>query len=156
MTTPLKDKAAQRYHEAREKAEAALGKSRETADEALRIARRSADTAAASARKAAATTGAQIDNNPMLALAGGLALGAIIAALLPHSRREAKVIATPAKKLRETAKQAAQNAAEIGRQQLDNLGVNAAAARDQVRDLAGKLGEAASSASSAALDTFRK
>lgn len=97
-----------------------------------------------------------LENNPIVALIGGLALGAITAALLPKTQRESKWLGKTSDSLRDTASNAANAARKAGKSQLDTLGVNSSAARDQLRDVIEKIGQAATTASKAASDSFRK
>ena len=54
--------------------------------------------------------GDALDEAPLIALAGGLAAGALIAALLPRTRTEERLIRPYADRARETARSAAQAA----------------------------------------------
>jgi len=62
-----------------------------------------------------------IDANPVVALAGGLAIGAILGALLPTSRREQELLGEVGSRVNETAKDVANTAMEAGRSQVDEL-----------------------------------
>jgi ElaB/YqjD/DUF883 family membrane-anchored ribosome-binding protein len=149
MADNLKGKASDAYEQSRKKAEAALAASKAKAVDA-------AAATKASAAKAARKTADGVDQNPLIAVVGGLALGAIAAALLPRTRREDRLMGGVGTKARETASKAAKAARSAGKDQLDTLGVSTDAAREQFRDLASKIGQAASSASSAAADIVRK
>ncbi len=160
MPNSLRDKATASYNDAKTKAADAVSKGRIKAEDAARIAKERAEHAAAatrsSAKRAAEKTTETLDRNPIGAIVGGLAIGAIVAALLPKTQRENDLVGDVGRKVRSTASQAAKNATATAKDQLDALGVNADAARDQIRDLVGKVGEAARSAGSAAADTVRK
>jgi ElaB/YqjD/DUF883 family membrane-anchored ribosome-binding protein len=182
MADRLKEKASTSYADARAKVGDAVSKGRAKADEAVNSARTKAESAAKTARskaketsakardsanqarktaeenarKAARTTVESVDRNPLAAVAGGIAIGAIIAALLPRTAREDKVAGEFGRKVRSTAKKAASNARETAKEQLDALGVNADSAKGSLRTLAEKISEAATSAGSAAADTLRK
>lgn len=149
MANNLKDKASARYSEVREKAGAA-------AKTAKMKAEKTAASTKAGAKKAAKKTVDSVEANPLAALIGGLAVGAIAAALLPRTRREDELVGKVGKKIRATASTAAKNARQTAKDQLDTLGVNANAARGQIRDLANKIGQAAAEATSAATDTIKK
>jgi ElaB/YqjD/DUF883 family membrane-anchored ribosome-binding protein len=159
MANNLRDKASATYSEAKAKAADAVSKGRTKAEDAARTAKDRAERATAatkaSAKRAAEKTTETVDHNPIAAIVGGLAVGAIVAALLPRSRREDALVGEMGKKVRSTASNAAKNATATAKEQLDALGVNADAARDQIRDLVGKVAEAAKSAGSAAADTVR-
>jgi hypothetical protein len=102
------------------------------------------------------STAGGIEKNPFAALAGGLAIGAVLAALVPRTKREDAVMGKTGKMLREQASKAAKAARDAGQDQLEALGVNADAARAQVQDLVRKVGQAASSAGSAAAEAVRR
>jgi ElaB/YqjD/DUF883 family membrane-anchored ribosome-binding protein len=144
----------------RAKADEAAKAARARTDDAIKVARAKADEAAAltrtSARKAATKTSEGIESNPLVALIGGLAIGAIAGALIPRSERETKTLGKTSRTLRDTATSAVNAAREVGKEQLDALGINSDAARQQVREIAKKIGEAASSAGAAAADTIRR
>ena len=78
----------------------------------------------ASAERAARQTGDGIERNPLAAIAGGLAIGAIVAALIPRTAREDKLAGNVGRKVRATASKAATTARETAKNQLDELGVN--------------------------------
>jgi hypothetical protein len=132
---------------------------RKVADDALKTAKERASEAVAiskeTASMAAKVTADRLEGNPIAAVIGGLALGAIAAALLPRTQREDDLVGGVGTKVRETATNAAKAARDAGKAQLDALGVTPEAAKDQFRDIAKKIGQAASSASSAAGDTLR-
>ncbi|HEX8527030.1 MAG TPA: hypothetical protein VF689_08650, partial [Allosphingosinicella sp.] len=72
------------------------GRSRSRAGEAYEAARARTSNAFARARdrasRAASRTATEIEANPMAAIAGGLAVGALLAAVLPGTRREEKLL----------------------------------------------------------------
>jgi ElaB/YqjD/DUF883 family membrane-anchored ribosome-binding protein len=146
--------------EIREKVGGAYAQSKDKAADAARAAKLKAEKAASStkagAKKAAAKTVESVEANPLAALIGGLAIGAIAAALLPKTRRETELVGDVSNKIRSTATKAAKTARETAKEQLDTLGVNADAARGQLRDIANKIGKAASEATAAATDTIKK
>jgi ElaB/YqjD/DUF883 family membrane-anchored ribosome-binding protein len=160
MADKLKNKANETYNQARAKAQEAYSTGKERAEAALASSKTKATKAASatreSAKKAAVKTAEGVDHNPIAALVGGLAIGALAAALLPRTQREDKLVGNVGAKVRNTAKSAAQNAKQTALDQLDNLGVNADSAKDQFRDLVNKVGQAAQSAGSAAAQSVRK
>lgn len=80
-----------------------------------------------------------IDSNPVAALVGGLAIGAILAAVLPRTKREAEVLGDWGKRLTDGARDAARQAKKAGVDKLDEFGVGAA--KDKLKELAtGKSG----------------
>ncbi len=160
MANNLRDKAAATYSDAKAKATDAVNMGRTKAEDAARLAKDRAEKASvatrATAKRAAEKTTQTVDHNPIGAIVGGLALGAIVAALLPRTRREDALVGDVGKRVRSTASKAAKTATATAKEQLDALGVNGDAARDQIRDLVSKVGEAARSAGSAAAETVRK
>ena len=66
--------------------------------------------------------GDALDEAPLIALAGGLAAGALIAALLPRTRTEERLVRPVANRAKETAKSAARAAKEAGSSRLNELG----------------------------------
>jgi ElaB/YqjD/DUF883 family membrane-anchored ribosome-binding protein len=171
MSDNLREKAAARIDDAKAKASDAYARGRDKAEDAVHnarvktedaarhardAARKAADSARASGKRAAAKTGEGVDRNPLAAIAGGLAIGAIIASFLPRTGREDRIAGNVGRKVRGTASKAASTARATAKEQLDELGVNADAARDQLRDLVGKISKAAGSAGTAAAKTIRK
>ena len=109
--TGKRGKASDAYNAARERTSAAFGSASERAG------------------RAAEKTSETIDTNPMMALAGGLALGAVLAALLPKTRKEEELLGDYGRKINETAREAARAAKEAGTGKLDELGYN----RDNIK-----------------------
>ncbi|WP_294235969.1 hypothetical protein [uncultured Sphingomonas sp.] len=120
-----------------------LDHGRETASQALHDAK---DKAGELAHKTART----IEANPIGVLVGGLAIGAIIGALIPRSTREKEVLTPLGKKLGETIRQATQAARETGLRELEDAGLTKDNAKDRARSLFDNVVKAASSAGSAA------
>lgn len=87
-----KDRTSALYGSARERASGAVSTSRDT-----------------------------IESNPVVALAGGLALGAILGAVLPTSRREQELLGDVGSRVNDAAKGVASSAVEAGRTQVDEL-----------------------------------
>lgn len=112
---------------------------------------RARDTAADAARR----TAESIEANPLGIVVGGLAVGALAGALLPRSDKERQLLAPVGKRVRDTARAAIDTAKEQGLSELENRGFTRDAAREQVKNLLGGLGAAASSAGGAALSSAR-
>lgn len=122
-----------------------LASVRQTAAEAYEAARERTASVYSSARETAASAGRRtadgIDGNPMAALVGGLALGAIAGALIPIARQERQLFGNVGRRINDTARQAAQAARDAGKEKLDGftdqaLGAvraSASAAADSVR-----------------------
>jgi hypothetical protein len=102
--------ARQAFESARERTAAAYATARERAGNAYETAGR--------------RTSEGIDSNPVAAVVGGLAIGAIVAALLPRTSREDEMLGTVGRKLNDSAREAARAAREAGKGQLDELGLS--------------------------------
>ena len=102
-----------------------LASVRQTAADAYQTARERTSAVYSSARDTAASAGRRtadgIDGNPMAALVGGLALGAIAGALFPVSRQERKMFGDVGRRINDTARQAAVAARDAGKEQLDGF-----------------------------------
>lgn len=127
--------ASEAYESARERTNALYGAARQRASAALETTR---DTAGRARQRGADA----FDANPMSAVVGGLALGALVAAVLPRTRRETEVLGTIGGRINERTREAASAARDAGREKLEELGLTPEAAKQ-------KLGEAATTASEA-------
>ena len=92
---------------------------------------------------------------PLLALAGGLAAGALIAALLPRTESETRLIRPTAKRVRKTASAALDAARDTGSQRLDEIGLNRQKSEQTIRSLLDGLTDAAKASANAALEAAR-
>jgi hypothetical protein len=137
----------------RKKVNAAYDSGKGKAEAVIKTVKQSSGKVTGSTKRA---TGESLEKNPIAALVGGLALGAIAAALLPKTKRESDMLGKASSKVRTTASSAAKAARDAGKDQLDALGLNSSAARDQLRGVIEKIGQAASTASKAATDAVRK
>jgi ElaB/YqjD/DUF883 family membrane-anchored ribosome-binding protein len=138
-----KAKSTQTSAAAREKAAEAYEKGREAA---ARSVQQSRDMA----HNVAIKTNDGIDKNPLAIVLGGIALGAIVGALLPRTERETKIMGKAGKKLNKKAKEMAKAAKAAGKEQVDSLGLNGDAVREQFRDLVSKAALAVKAAGEAA------
>lgn len=102
------------------------------------------DGASSSARRAGDTIG----EAPLIALGAGIAAGALIAALLPTSRRERDLLRPYGDRVTDAARGAADAARQAGSDKLRELGLTP-------DSLADKAGEAAKATAQAAIGTFR-
>src|SRR5437764_10121107 len=93
---------------------------------------------------------------PLIALAGGLAAGALIAALLPRTRSEARLVRPTARRVKDTARAAYNAAKDTGTERLDELGLNREKGEKTIRSLLEGVTEAARASGQAALDAARK
>lgn len=110
----VKDKAADAYEKARERTSSAYQAARERAGKAYETARdkvgRSTDWSTDN-----------LSNNPVGAILGGFALGAILAAVIPATRREKEALGGVGHKLTDAAREAARNATDAAREQIDEI-----------------------------------
>ena len=97
----------------------------------------------------------QVDGSPLLALGGGLALGALIAALLPKSEVEDRVLGDVGGKITGGARNAFDAAKEAGREKLTDLNITRDAGRGAVQSLVDGITEAARTSGKAALEAAR-
>jgi hypothetical protein len=114
------------------------------------------DSIKAAADSAKSTTSDGIDKNPLAIVLGGLAIGAIVGALLPRTERETKVLGKAGKKLNKKARKMAEAAKAAGKDQVESLGLNGDALRLQFRDLVSKAAVAVKAASQAATDAAKE
>ena len=105
-----------------------------------------------SARRSAA---GGIGEAPLLALAGGLAAGAVLAALLPASRRERELLGPVAGRLKDRAGDAANAARDAGQARLDELGLSRDKGVETLRTIFEGAGDAAKVSAEAAVATLR-
>lgn len=101
------------------------------------------------------TTVDTLGEAPLLALAGGLAAGALIAALLPRTDAETRAIRPTARRVKDTARAAYDAAKDTGSQRLDELGLSKGKAEDTIRSLLDGLTDAAKASANAAVDAAR-
>ena len=100
--------------------------------------------------------GETIEEAPLIVLAAGLAAGAAIAALLPRTRAEDKLVKPVADRARETARTAVQAAKDAGQGRLDELGLTRQKGSDVIRSIIEGAGDAAKASAQAALGTVRR
>jgi len=108
------------------------------------------ETTRGAARDAVKRTAQSAEANPIAVLAGGIAVGMLAGALLPNSEQEARLLGPVGKRLTDTAKGAAAAAKDAGKAELDSLGLNREAAREQVGKVLDGVLKALSSAGAAA------
>ena len=93
---------------------------------------------------------------PLLALAGGVAAGAIIAALLPRTRTEARLVRPTARRVKDSARAAFGAARDTGAERLGELGISREKGEATIRGLLDGLSDAARASANAAVDAVRK
>jgi hypothetical protein len=114
--------------------------------------RRRAIDAYDSARERASDT---LGEAPLLALAGGIAAGALIAALLPRTETETRLVGPTARRAKDSARAALAAARETGTQRLGEMGLSRDRAEDTIRSLLSDVAQAAKDSGQAALDAAR-
>ena len=133
----------------RDRAEEAYDGAREKAIEAYEATRERASEARAKAQEG-------VGEAPLLALGGGLALGALLAALLPRTKAEDKLLGPVGGRITDSAKAAAGAAREAGREKLTELNITRDAGTNAVQSLFKGLSDAARVSGEAALGAVRK
>ena len=96
-----------------------------------------------------------IEDAPLLTLAGGLAAGAVLAALLPVSRRERELIGPVAGRIKERASDAVEAAKDAGQARLDELGLTRNKGSETLRTIFEGAGDAAKVSAEAAVTRLR-
>ena len=96
-----------------------------------------------------------IDGSPLLALGGGLALGALIAALLPKTQTEEKLMGPLGGRITDGARAAASAAKEASREKLSELNITRDAGKGVVQSVLDGIGEAARTGGQAAVGAVR-
>jgi hypothetical protein len=103
----------------------------------------------------ATAASARAGEMPLLALAGGVVLGAVLAALLPRTRTEDKLLGKFGGQITGGARAAADAAKEAGRGKLAELNITRDAGTSAVQSLVDGLREAAKTSGEAALNVVR-
>ena len=96
-----------------------------------------------------------IDDAPLIALAGGLAAGALIAALLPRTDAETRALRPVGKRIRGTARDAALAAKEAGTTRLSELGLTRDKGTETLRSIFEGASDAVRLSAKAAADAAR-
>lgn len=96
-----------------------------------------------------------IDGSPLLALGGGMALGALIAALLPKTETEEKLMGPLGGRITDGARAAASAAKEASREKLSELNLTREAGKGVVQSVLDGIGEAARTGGQAAVGAVR-
>ncbi|WP_082543322.1 DUF883 family protein [Sphingomonas sp. Leaf339] len=128
----VRETASRVYHDARDRAADVYDSSKRATKD---VAHRAAD---------------EIETNPFVMLIGGIAVGALVGALLPRSAKEKELLSPIGRKLGDSARQAFAAAREAGKQELDQAGLTTGAARERGQALFDGVLKAMSSASGAA------
>jgi ElaB/YqjD/DUF883 family membrane-anchored ribosome-binding protein len=129
------------------------------AEDALDSARERAITAYDTARESAATASRkasdQLAEAPLAMIAGGIAAGALLAALLPTSSREKKLLAPVTDNLKDKASAAVEAAKEAGQARLGELGLTRDAGGEAIRNIVDGAADALKASAKAAASTVR-
>lgn len=96
-----------------------------------------------------------IEDAPLLALAGGLAAGAVLAALLPASRKERELLGPVADRIRTQAGDAVDAARSAGQARLDELGLTRNKGSETLRSIVEGAGDAFKASAEAAVASIR-
>jgi hypothetical protein len=92
---------------------------------------------------------------PLIAIAGGIAAGALIAALLPRTRAETKALRPTVRRVRKNAKAAVEAARETGTSRLNELGLTRDKGEETIRSLFEGATDAAKASAKAAAEAVR-
>ena len=101
------------------------------------------DSARERASAATARAGDGIDEAPLIALAGGLAVGVLLAALLPRTEREDRLLGPIGGRITGGARNAVDAAKEAGRDKLNELNLTREAGSSTLETLVKSVSEAA-------------
>ena len=96
-----------------------------------------------------------IEDAPLLALAGGLAAGAILATLIPASRKERELLGPVAGRIKDKANDAVSAAKDAGQARLDELGLTRDKGTETLRTILEGAGDAAKASAEAAVANLR-
>jgi hypothetical protein len=96
-----------------------------------------------------------LGETPLIALAGGLAAGALIAALLPRTDTETRLVRPTARRVKDSARAAIDAARTTGEERLDKLGINRQKGEETIKNLLEGLSDAARASGKAAVDAVR-
>lgn len=105
------------------------------------------------AKSASQTVSQTARDNPAAVVGAGLAIGAVVGALLPKTKREDELLGPLGKRLAEGATAAAIAARDVGKEELSALKPDGGAAKDKAGSIASHIFDAAKAA---ALDTSQR
>lgn len=110
----------------------------------------------AAAREKTAGAGQTLEANPLSALLGGIAIGAIAGALIPRLEKEKELLAPLGAKIGEAARAALEAGRSAGTGALDEAGLSSDQLRSQVSKLVEQALKAAGTAGTAAIQAARE
>jgi hypothetical protein len=122
-----------------------------TAHDLRKTASEAVETTGDSLRGFAGRAASGIEANPISALVGGIALGAVAAAFVPRTDQEARLLAPVGQRLSDTALGAIDAAKDTAKSELGVLGLSRDSARSQVSRILEGVLQAVSTAGVAAL-----
>src|SRR5687768_4638589 len=96
-----------------------------------------------------------LEEAPLLALAGGLAAGAVLAALIPATRKERELLGPVADRIKDKANDAVTAAKDAGQTRLDELGLTKDKGTETIRSILEGAGDAAKVSAEAAVSAIR-
>jgi hypothetical protein len=99
--------------------------------------------------------GDTVSSAPLIAIAGGLAAGAILAALLPRTEAETRALRPTARRVRKTAQAALDAARNTGNERLGELGLTREKGEQTIRSLFEGVTDAAKASGQAAVDAVK-
>lgn len=106
-------------------------------------------------RSAGRSAGDQLADAPLITLGGGLALGALIAALIPVGRRERELVAPLAGRVKDSASAAVGAAREAGESRLDELGLTRDKGSEALKSIVDGAADALRTSARAAAEAVR-
>lgn len=113
------------------------------------------DRARTSVTGAGQRAGDAVTSAPLIAIAGGLAAGALLAALLPRTQAETKALRPTVRRVRKTAQVAMDAARETGSDRLSELGLTREKGEQTIRSLFEGVTDAAKASGQAAVDAVK-
>ena len=110
----------------------------------------------AAAREKTGQAGEKIEANPLAALLGGIAIGAIAGALIPRLAKEKELLAPLGERIGEAARAALDAGRSAGTEALEDAGLSSDQIRAQVSKLVEQALKAAGEAGTAAVEAARE
>ena len=110
----------------------------------------------AAAREKTGQAGEKLESNPLAALLGGIAIGAIAGALIPRLAKEKELLAPLGEKIGEAARAALDAGKSAGTGALEEAGLSSDQIRAQVSKLVEQALKAANEAGTAAVSAARE
>lgn len=156
----LSERAGERLSAAKDSAREMAGTAKERGSELVATGKEKlshgVDVTREKAHAAAEKGKETLETNPLAVVAGGLVLGAVVAALLPTTERERTKLGGTSAKLKDKVKTAATAAKETASAKMEETGLNGDALKGQFGDILGKGLEILKEASKAAGDAAKK